>query len=270
MKQYFEQGYYHFKGVLNQKIIQRILKDIQNVYRKQFFYLNLDENVLGFDACLIEMFSMDLKRYVHTFRTATMLPSIFNLAYDESILNILSNIGIKSPILCQKPNLRMDCEKLAIATEYYKLPAHQDYKGMQGSINSVVISIPLVDVDETLGALQVLPESHKIGFLKSKDSMQNKTNLDALKAVEIEVDEPENFISVPQKQGDALVFSSFLLHRSGTNILDTPRYTLLLKYNDLEDKHFLEQGFISPTKMTHESVVDESLDYVNLLREYFS
>lgn len=217
------------------------------------------------------MFNLDLKRYVHTSRTATMLPSIWQIAYDKSIYEILLRIGIKNPILCQKPNLRIDCKKLAIATEYYKLPAHQDYKGMQGSINSVVISIPLVDVDKNLGALQVLPESHKNGFLKSKGSMENKTGLEALQAVEVELGSVDSkFLSIYQKQGDALVFSSFLLHRSGTNILDTPRYTLLLKFNDLEDRHFIEQGFVSPTKSIHESVVDDSLDYKKLLLKYFT
>lgn len=267
-QEYFDKGYYLFENVFNKELIQNVLKDIQDLHRRQFVYLGLDESSIGFDACLTKMFNMDLNRYIHANRTSTMLSSVYNLAYDKSIINSLLKIGIKNPILCQKPTLRMDCQKMAISSEYYKLPAHQDYKSMQGSINSVVVSIPLVDANESLGALMVSPGSHKIGFLKSKSSIDNKSNLDALKAVEIETS--EEFITIPQKQGDALIISSFLLHRSGTNVLETPRYTLLIRFNDLEDKHFLDNGFISPFKTIHESVVDDSLDYKKLLNDYFN
>lgn len=269
MKKYFEEGYCVFKNCLKKQLVQKILDDIKNLYRRQFVYLNLDEKRLGFDNCLIEMFNKDTKRYVHVNRTATMLPSVYGLAYHDSIIDALIKLGMKNPILCQKPTLRMDCKKLAIAQEYYKLPLHQDYKSMQGSINSVVVSVPLVDVNESLGALMVVPGSHKIGFLSSNSSLESKSKLDALKAVEIQ-QEIDKFVSVEQEQGDILVISSFLLHKSGDNVLDTPRYTLLIRFNDLEDNHFLQQGFLSPFRTTHEAVVDESLDYKSLLINYFN
>jgi phytanoyl-CoA hydroxylase len=270
MKEYFEKGYFLFKKNLDIKIINDIVDDIKNIYRRQFNYLKLQEESIGFDNCLINMFNMDLKRYIHCNRTACMLPSVYKLAYNDSIINCLKDIGIKTPILCQKPTLRMDCEKLAIAKEYYQLPVHQDYKSMQGSLNSVVVSIPLVDVNEDLGALKVIPSSHKIGFLKGNESMENKSKLEALKAVEIRHNYKESeFVSISQDVGDMLVISSFILHKSGTNILNTPRYTLLIRFNDLEDEHFLEQGFISPFKTTHEDALDDSLDYKTLLQNYF-
>ena len=270
-KKYFKNGYYLFKDVLDKNKIKKILEDIKNLYRVQFCYLKINENLIGFDDCLIEMFKTNYKKYIHTFRTATMLPSLYGFAYDESIYKILLSLGLKNPILSQKPNLRMDCSHLAIEKEYYKLPPHQDYKGMQGSINSVVLSIPLVDVDESLGALRILPCSHKLGFLKSKSTMQNKTKLEALKAVELnEKFEKKDFVSICQKQGDALAFSSFTVHESGKNVLKTPRCTLLLKFNDLEDDYFIHQGFPSPQKTIHESIADESLNYSELLEKYFN
>lgn len=267
LDEYKEQGYYLFKQIFEQGYVDSIRKDIDSLYERQFSHLSLDEGT--FQEKLIALFRKDLQKYVHTNRSATMLSSVYELAYHPSIMTALKNIGFKQPILCQKPTLRMDCKDLAISKEYYALPTHQDYRAMQGSINSVVVSIPLVDVDESLGALMVSPESHKNGLLTIRSEIDNKSQLEAIKAVEIPKSNLE-FKTVEQQIGDVLIISSFLVHKSGTNITNKPRYTILVRYNDLDDDYFVKQGFPHPFKMTHENTIVDDDEVNSLVVDYFS
>ena len=47
-------------------------------------------------------------------------------------------------------------------------PWHQDWLSMQGSLNSVVIWLPLVNIDEKIGGISILEGSHKFGLIESK------------------------------------------------------------------------------------------------------
>jgi len=264
---YLQNGFLVLNQVLDKNLVSKILFDIKDLYQKQIDHLGIKKN--NFNESLFEFFEKELNKYIYVNRTATLLPSIYNLAYNQSIISALKDLGIKNPILCQKPTLRMDCKKLAITEEYYKLPAHQDFQAMQGSINSVVVSIPLVDANEDIGCLRVVPKSHKKGLISSSSSLQNKSKLEAIKSVEVSGVDGDDFISVDQNVGDILIISSFLLHKSGENLTNEPRYTILIRYNDLSDNHFLSRGFVSPFATTHESTIDFNFDYKKEIEKMF-
>ena len=53
-------------------------------------------------------------------------------------------------------------------------------------------------------------------------------------------------MSVEVKAGDALFFSSFLIHRSGDNVSDAIRWSCHFRYNDLSEKTYIKRGYPSP------------------------
>ena len=53
----------------------------------------------------------------------------------------------------------------------------------------------------------------------------------------------DDFISFNVKQGDLILFNSFLVHKSGNNITDKIRWSCHMRYNDLEDKSFIKRGY---------------------------
>ena len=266
--EYKVNGYKLFEQKLDKELISKILDEIKNLYLRQFRHLKIENQ--EFNKSLFEFFQKELNKYIHINRTATLLESVYSLAYNPKIIKSLRELGIEEPILCQKPTLRMDCKKLAVSKEYYKLPPHQDYQAMQGSINSVVVSIPLVDATEEIGCLMVSPKSHKKGLIKSASSLDNKSKLEAIKSIEVIENTEEEYVHVNQKVGDILAISSFLLHKSGENLTDDPRYTILIRYNDLKDLHFISKGFTSPFKTTHESTIDYGFDYKKEIEEKFN
>jgi ectoine hydroxylase-related dioxygenase (phytanoyl-CoA dioxygenase family) len=127
---------------------------------------------------------------------------------------------------------------LAKREEYWRLDAHQDWRSSQGSLDAITIWVPLVDIDRSLGALEVIPGSHKWGLLESESvSYYGKIS------EEVTVRE---FVPVEVVRGDALIFSSFLVHRSGTNSTESIRWSIHFRYNNLAEQTFIERGYPHP------------------------
>ena len=72
------------------------------------------------------------------------------------------------------------------------------------------------------------------------------------------------------EQGDVIFFSSFLIHRSGTNETEHIRWSTHFRYNDLDEKSFVERGY--PHAYIYKPV-DEYLtpyfDTKNATKNYF-
>jgi ectoine hydroxylase-related dioxygenase (phytanoyl-CoA dioxygenase family) len=88
-----------------------------------------------------------------------------------------------------------------------------------------------------LGALEVVPGSHKLGLLttdvvNSFGKVERFTN--------------DDFIPVEAVEGDVLFFSSFLVHRSGVNNTDSIRWSCHFRYNNLDEPTFVERGYPHP------------------------
>lgn len=126
--------------------------------------------------------------------------------------------------------------KLAKEKVYHKVDAHQDWRSMQGSLNSIVIWIPLTDINRELGALQILPESHMQGLRTTK--MQGGFGM-----VSLTEEEKNQLITVEVEAGDVLLFSSFLIHQSGENVSNKPRWSCHFRYNDLDEPTFITRKY---------------------------
>jgi ectoine hydroxylase-related dioxygenase (phytanoyl-CoA dioxygenase family) len=109
---------------------------------------------------------------------------------------------------------------------------------MQGSLDSVVVWVPLVRIDRALGALEVLPGSHKAGLRPAE-----MTDGYGLIAAPIDA---SAFVPVEVAKGDALVFSTFLVHQSGFNTADAIRWSCHFRYNNLREPTFIERGLPHP------------------------
>lgn len=108
---------------------------------------------------------------------------------------------------------------------------------MQGSLDAVVVWIPLLDIDAPLGALEIVPESHKRGLL-APELINGFGKVDQFK--------DEDFMPVEVELGDALFFNAFLVHRSGINETQSIRWACHFRYNNLAEETFVERGYPHP------------------------
>lgn len=239
-------GYLILENFFPKQVIEAVLKDAKNVFLRQFIekkYVTqcaLEElNEAQFNSFLYRLFEDDLECLSNCGKQAQHLISLHTLSLDTKIVELLKKMGLKTPIVSTRPVLYFNHPKLAKQKVFHTVDAHQDWRSMQGSLNSVVIWIPLVDINKELGALEVLPKSHLDGL--RTDHIENGFGMVVLSEAE-----KEKLISVELNAGDALLFSSFLIHQSGDNITNNPRWSCHFRYNDLEDSSFIQRKFAHP------------------------
>lgn len=88
-----------------------------------------------------------------------------------------------------------------------------------------------------MGLLEVVPGSHRAGLIRFK----RHDNNNPFRPIE---DWPEEaFRPVDVAEDGVLIFSQFLLHRSGFNRSQQTRLSVQLRYNDLMTMQGLENSF---------------------------
>jgi len=101
------------------------------------------------------------------------------------------------------------------------LPPHQDWSFInEEEADSVTIWIPLIDVDEQNGAMQVCPKSNQLkNYIRPR--FQNSPFNTELKYIS------ENLMkSIPMKKGEALFINSRTIHSSPNNLSQKDRIAL--------------------------------------------
>ena len=238
-----ENGYMILKGFFSIEEINNLLKDAKNIFLKQFIkkkYIkktNLEDIPdTIFNNHLYRLFNEDIECLSNCGKQVQHLITLHRLSISVKVTELLTHYGLKTPVISTRPVLFFNHPKLAKKKVFYKVDAHQDWRSMQGSLNSLVIWIPLIDIDKNLGALEILPGSHLKGLRTKK--MESGFGM-----VELSDKEKQQLKSVDVKQGDALIFSSLLIHQSGENITKEPRWSCHFRYNDLDDPSFLERKY---------------------------
>jgi len=166
---------------------------------------------------------------IHQYQALKQLqfcPQLFTISGHEFFPNLLvSKYKFKLPNLELPPYMRCDIP----IKEQSLFKQHQDYSYNIGSSNSVTIWIPLQDTNVNEGALLAAPNSHKNGVYENTNGI---------------IDEiyKFDFIPVPVKFGQALIFDQKIVHKSGFNSSAITRFSVILRFSDLGDEGFLERG----------------------------
>lgn len=239
--QFREDGYLLVKGLFSKDQMLELLKEIHLVFKNQFDYRNFpyQKNNLLKSEDLFRFFSAHKDDYINCMKLIQNSILLYRYGSDEKLIEKLTEIGLKDPIFSTELLIFLNSEKTSSYFGNWKIPVHQDWRSIQGSLNSVVVWTPIVDCPIELGTLEVIPSSHKEGLLPSEeDEWYNH--------VKDEYYNDNSFIQVPMESGDALIFSTFLVHRSGTNVSNDIRYSFQYRINDISEPTFIERGYPNP------------------------
>lgn len=246
MKLFHELGFMLLPGVFSPEEIDAVLWEAKEVFHRQFLNhgyttsasaRTIDEQV--FNDCLYRLFEEDLPCLMNCGKQIQHLISLHRLSLDERLIRILKEANLRFPNICTRPVLTFHHPKLASEPIYFKVDAHQDWRSMQGSVNSVVIWMPLAPLSTEIGPLHVLPGSHLRGLLS--DRMEKGFGM-----VTLRPEEEAGMIPLIPTLGDVVIFSSLLVHKSGENKAAAPRWSCHFRYNDLDEKTFIERGYCHP------------------------
>ncbi len=137
-------------------------------------------------------------------------------------------------------------------SRYTAFPWHQDsqYYGRESQYARIItVWIPLVDVDQQNGCLQVLPGSWEWGLLHgARGADQNMRTAE-------NVEQRGTPVPLPMRKGDILLFSNLTFHQSTLNLTDAVRWSVDIRYARIIEKHDL-----APEVLASETFMRQKLD----------
>lgn len=235
-QQLHEEGYVIYRNFFPPEIIHQLKNQAQNIFQIQFDYFGYDGS---FKENMIKLFEEQFDIFSNCGKQIQQgLIELYQIAFNEKLINKLKELGLNFPNVCTRPVLFFNHPKLAKEQQYYKTPKHQDWPSMQSSSDSVVVWVPLVDVDWENGAVVFYPKTHKLGPLTDKlEGGFGKVKID-----EFKYDRIQPNMSV----GDIVIFSTLLVHESGNILDDSIRWSCHFRYTNMLDPEYIERGFPHP------------------------
>jgi len=240
MKEQLEKdGYIILRNFFPSPIIRRVLNNAKFIFETQFEYFKYPTSnnyVDLFHLNIIRLFNEHEEIFKNCGKLIqTGCIDLYKLAINDSLIETISKLGVQSPNMCTRPVLFFNHPELAKSKEYYMTPKHQDWPSMEASQNSLVVWVPLVDVNKDNGSIIIYPGSHKEGVLPfTTEGGFAKVNYEG------ESIQPE------MKVGDIAIFSTKLVHESGPILNDTIRWSCHFRYTDMMEDDFIERGYPSP------------------------
>ena len=228
-----EKGYVILKNFFEKDYIDNLRKGAERIFQIQFDRFGYDGE---FKDNMIKLFNEHESIFINCGKIIqTGLIELYKLPVEEKLIDTIKNLGIELPNLCTRPVLFFNHPKLAKEEVYYKTPPHQDWSSMLSSMDSLVVWVPLVDVNKENGSIIIYPGSHKQGVLPFKV-------VGGFANVEYE----GTSIQPDMEIGDIAIFSTMLAHKSGDILNDSIRWSCHFRYTDMLEQDFIDRGFPNP------------------------
>lgn len=250
---YKENGYVVLKEATKQDNVQTVIGEIHRLFKEQLKFLGIEVVEGESDAVILanvgRLFHHDLGRYKATLRQVNKLFSVQRMLTSDSIIHFVKALGLE--VLSFPTDAVFHCMAgdLLIPDGYMRLTAHQDWPAMQSSLDSVIVWSTLMDVtSETNFPLEVIPGSHRNGLLPG---ITNDHTYEVAPAY-YDID---HFKPILVEKGDVIVFSSFLIHRTGKGEKDRIRFACSTRYENVVETTNIERAYPS----IHTRIVDREI-----------
>ncbi len=228
---YLKNGSHFEKNFLE---VGQIKSAIKNIF---FNYCNESGDL---DKILINLYKTDINGFLGCAKLCQMLPELISLSVSSKLIEKLKELGLKNPVVNTRPLLSFSSKHTAKNEDYWKIPAHQDWPSTQGSLNGITCWMPLVNVTEDLGPLELCHGSHAFGpVVHTEIGPHTHTR------VPVVADKLERvYTAYPMNLNDALFFSNFTIHRSGLNQTeDKIRISMHFRFDDAYEKTFVKRKY---------------------------
>jgi ectoine hydroxylase-related dioxygenase (phytanoyl-CoA dioxygenase family) len=185
------------------------------------------------------LFRADMAAYLAAAKLAQHAVALHRLGTDPALMAALRDLGLELPVISTRPVMFLMADALKVPGGYHKTPPHQDWRSIQGSLDSVVVWIPFTDVGPGHYPLEVAPSSHRRGLLPSVEDAFGHRLADGI------VDAAE-FRPLSVARGDAVVFSTLLVHRTGESGGPEARFAASFRYNNALEPSFVARSYPNP------------------------
>lgn len=243
VERYRRDGYLVLKRQIPPSALHECLEEFYAVFnamaRRWSLPVPAANDLPSLTRVMTAIFARDMNSYLAAGKLAQHTIALHRLGCDEAILSVLRAAGFELPAISTRPVVFIIHEALKVPGGYHMSPPHQDWRSMQGSLDSAVVWIPFADVLAGGHALEVSPGSHLSGLLPTgEDAFGHRVEEACL---------PDRaFVPLELELGDAVMFSSFLVHRTGQAGGEIARLAASFRYNNVLEPSFVERGYPNP------------------------
>ena len=232
---YRENGYVILTNLLTHDELARARSEIFDLF-ETFFRGSNKKNLRGSEL-LTFYYESEKEAWRRCAKRMYDLLGVYSLAAKAQIAEALKRLGLQTPIVSSRPEVRTDMPK----DEQYTQPWHQDWRYGQGSLNSITIWMPLHDVTVANGTIEVIPGSHLMGYLETEEL----SNPRRFSIIDRQIEAMDHF-PLELAFGEVVAFSQMMVHRSGYNRTEAPRLSVQMRFLDYSEPLFLENDLPSP------------------------
>lgn len=237
---YRREGFLVARQMVPREQIERVFADMHRLVVQQLLRFGLPhgsgETAEDVHQDLRRLFTQDLKTYLATLALCAKLASLHELYLHPNIRAFAREIGIEFPVFQTAPVMHLMSKSLRIVGGYQGFGAHQDWPTLQGSLDTVTVWIPFVDIDQNLFTLDIIPRSHTGG-------LRPYARRDHIFEVDPNSYDAADFQSVEANKGDVVFMSSFAIHRSSLRGDDRLRISTSMRYENAAEPHFIARSY---------------------------
>jgi len=247
---YLRNGYLVIRKVLDLSLIETLNGDMNRIVAGPLKARGV-EVMPGRDAAAFHenarrLLAADVGAYISAARLTQMLPSAQALMSSPGIFEVLNGLGLSFPVISTRLSNHIIADDIKIPGGYHKSPAHQDWRSMQGSLDSVVIWAPTTPVTQDRFPLEVIPGSHLLGLCETIDHIQTPMVSDPrLGAAE--------YVGLELEPGDIVVFSSFLVHQTGEKGDGGLRIAFSVRFNNADEVNYINHDYPTPYRYSYQT-----------------
>jgi len=244
-----EQGYVLIRNLVSAGGINAILSDINQLIKIKAWEAGIkeiaeDKNTEAINNRLYRLVcEADREWGGQIYRACRNLLSIHELSVDSKIVGLSKRLMESEYV----NHLGYTAVRIDNPDETkFLFPWHQDFPYTQGSMDGLVFWIPLHDVPIGHGHLRIIPASQKHGVKRVHlvdPENSNRNGAHTIRIENMEQYENESYKEFEIKKGDAIVFSTLLLHRSTPTTADYTRWTMQLRYANFANKDAISKGW---------------------------
>lgn len=244
--QLHDNGFVVIRDFVQPDVLNELFVDIAKVFSYQFERHGIAhskaDDIETLEQNIAALFAANFDAFLGCNRQCQQLFSLYSMFINAANQTLVKSLGLEMPTVCVKPILYINSPRISEHEFHYKTPAHQDWRSMQGSHNSIVQWLPLVNMYESLGALEILPKSHLKGMLKTEEHPWYRQ-------IAPQQLEGQTFQDVILNKGDLLVFSAYLVHQSGDITTNRFRWSCHFRMNDVGESAFIDRNYPHPYKV---------------------
>lgn len=243
-------GYTVARNVIDKATLISINAEISELFAIQLRRLGLPiepgDSREAFLQNASRLLQADIPTYISTARLTQMLPSVHRLLICDPIMDLAHELGIAFPMISTRASIHIMSDALKIPNGYHKSPPHQDWRSMQGSLDSIVLWLPTTPVSARSYPLEIIPKSHLLGLLDTVEHTMTPTVSDQRVS-------DSQYVPVPMEPGDVIAFSSFLVHRTSEAGDGLARIALSGRFNNALEETYVAHGFPTPYKYSYQT-----------------